>query len=325
MSSAGSSQNQNLGKEEDYFIVPTGLPSHWTWQDFKDDVRKYVNNQPGWVDIKPSTRPGGGKEGWCRISQREDAERAYNRYAHAKSGVNVHLFATSLKSEGNYTLLRCNCDIQFGVAPGSHSPIRSGIDISAVSASIFRQQQNLLPQVAAPAPYAYAYPAYPMAQAYACAPQYAYAATMPQPVYTATPGGLPVNVGSGAMVTESRGIFISNLSYSATTSELTTLLHSVGIRPLEVHIQKDSRTGKSKGTATAKFGTKEEANYAVSRLNHHSHMNKPLKVRLDTESTIVGQVQGPVIVNGSNSRRVSAVMPPRRSVRGMQRDHADHE
>ena len=87
---------QNAGKAEDYFIVPTGvgvflkilviwltlmqLPSHWTWQDFKDDVRKYVVNQPGWVDIKPSTRPGGGKEGWCRISSKEDAERAYGEF-----------------------------------------------------------------------------------------------------------------------------------------------------------------------------------------------------------------------------------------------------
>lgn len=130
-------------------------------------------------------------------------------------------------------------------------------------------------------------------------------AAAPMSVYAAASNGMPVNVGGGAVYTEARGIFISNLSYSVGTSELRNLLASVG-RPIQQTLQRDSRTGKSKGSATALFQTKEEAQYAVARLHNHKHMGMTLKVRLDTEATIVGQ--GPVIVDGSSSSRVS---PPK--------------
>jgi len=328
---------------------------------FKDDIRQYTQNQPGWVDVKGSTRPGGGKEGWCKLNSKEDAERAYGKapcflsshrvlgdandtlaaYARRR-GMNVHLFATS-KGSSDYRLLRCNCDALFdGVAAGSHSPGRSGIRIDAVHEKIYMSQQTLLPQAsgqtaAVPMSYQYqqayptaqtpgypgypvaqtaAYQPYPMAQASAYQPYAAesgygynsYASTMPTaqaaptPVYRESDSGLKVNVSGGAVHTEKRGIFLSNLSYNINRRALSDLVKSVG-RPKKVTLHKDNRTGKAKGTATAEFETKEEAMHAVKHLHNAEHMGMRIRVRLDTESTTLGETPGPVIADGSTPRR----------------------
>ena len=112
-------------------------------------------------------------------------------------------------------------------------------------------------------------------------------------------GGIPVNVRGGAMLTEARGIFLSNLSYQIRPNDLNDLLNTVG-RPVESKLHRDSRSGQFKGSATAKFATQQEAQYAATQLNGKLHMGQTILVRLDTEKTIVGEVQAPVIVNGSN-------------------------
>jgi RNA recognition motif-containing protein len=116
---------------------------------------------------------------------------------------------------------------------------------------------------------------------------------------------MPVNVGSGAMLTEARGIFIKGLSYQAKPNDVNALLSKVAI-PVEVKLHKDSRSGQFRGSATAKFATKEEAVAVVNSLGRTVHMGKTIEVRLDTERTVVGQTQGPVIVNGSTFSRVSS-------------------
>ena len=110
------------------------------------------------------------------------------------------------------------------------------------------------------------------------------------------------------MITEARGIFINNLSYSCDPNELNRLLSTVG-RPVEAKLHRDSRTGQFKGSATAKFSSKQEADYAVASLNGQQHLGMTINVQLDTDTTVVGQVQPPVIVNGSNSSRVCCGIP----------------
>ncbi|KAF2192609.1 hypothetical protein K469DRAFT_746003 [Zopfia rhizophila CBS 207.26] len=300
MSASGS-------RAEDYMLVVSGFPQSWGWQEFKDNTRKVVKYQPGWTDVLPSTRQRGEKQGWCRIERKEDADSAYDHYAFT-TGALVHLFRTSRSGNGGYRGLKCNCSTRFlGVSEGCHSPARSGIDASVVNECVYSTGSGSAPQFALPSASPYPYGASPQAPTYACAPHYPYYAAPMQlaaaaPVYSASTSGMPVNVRHGAILTEARGIFISNLNYAVGLNELNTLLNSVG-RPIESKLHQDSRTSASKGIATAKFATKEEAQSAVAHLNGCLHMGMTLKVRLDTETTVVGQVQGPLVVNGSNVSR----------------------
>jgi hypothetical protein len=192
------------------------------------------------------------------------------------------------------------------------------MDVSRINQVLNRYPAAPAPFVGIPQP-AYQYSSvspYLQTMPYATTAAYAYPTAPvpymapPVPAYSHSAGGLPVNLGQGAVVTESRGIFIQNLSYSAESSDLTSLIHSVGLKPIEAKVHKDSR-GQSKGYATAKFSTKEEAQYGVTALNGKAHMNKTLTVRLDTDSTVVGVVPpvrgdgSPLIVDGTNRTGVS--------------------
>ncbi|KAL1656867.1 hypothetical protein SLS61_000663 [Didymella pomorum] len=117
------------------------------------------------------------------------------------------------------------------------------------------------------------------------------------PVYSASNSGMPVNIRDGAVLTESRGIFIQNLSYKVGSDELKNLLYTVG-RPVDCKVHRD-RSGISKGVATAKFASTHEAQLAVTHLNRKPHRGMTLKVRLDQDTTVVGQVGPPLVVNGS--------------------------
>lgn len=166
----------------------------------------------------------------------------------------------------------------------------------------------MTPQYVTPATPAYSYSLYmqqPAAYAAMPLPTYAMPTMIPQmPVYASLNGAIPVNIQGGAVLTEARGIFMSNLSYKATQKELLALVNQVA-SPIEFKYFKDPRTGNFKGTATAKFATKEEAQAAVARLNQTVHMGMAINVRLDSERTAVGQVQAPLIVNGSTYAGVS--------------------
>jgi hypothetical protein len=160
-------------------------------------------------------------------------------------------------------------------------------------------------------PSAYTYQTYP--QVYPYPQNYAmYPPTQIQaptaPIYSPSQTGV-VNGREGVVITESRGVFITGLSYSVGTNELAALFRDVGSNPTERTLIKDS-TGKFRGKASAKFKTPQEAQAAVSRLNNSKHMGKTIRVKLDAEGTVVGQIQGPVVVNGSNFPRVRLNHPP---------------
>ncbi|KAF2022133.1 hypothetical protein BU24DRAFT_363190 [Aaosphaeria arxii CBS 175.79] len=296
---------------ENYMVIASGLinnaPFLADWQQFKDFLRRIVEYQPGWTEVLQGPRKG-EKQGWCRIDRRDDAETAYEEFA-SKRGILVHLFKTSRTNE-EYRMLKCNCWPHFpDMSEHGHSPHRSGINVGGVNQYVASVRGAATPRCVAPTASMYTFPTYSQAPLYntysthANYPVHTVAAPMGaqhMPMYSATASGIPVNVRHGAMITEARGIFLSNLNYSVKPSDLNTLLQTVG-RPVESKLHRDTRTGTFRGNATAKFTTKEEAMFAVAHLNNREHMGMNIKVRLDTDATVVAQVQAPVIVNGSVS------------------------
>ena len=111
--------------------------------------------------------------------------------------------------------------------------------------------------------------------------------------------GLSVNVSKGAFYTESRGIHISNLDFKITQSELQRMLAKVA-RPAQVDLHFDGARGKAnKGSAVVQFQTSEDARRVVNHFNGYKVKGKELRVRLDKNTTSVGAITHPTIINGS--------------------------
>lgn len=283
----------------DFLLVVCGstryAPFLAGWQEFKDHLRKVVKEQPGWANVfsNPSQRRG-EMQGWCRLRDQEDADAAYKVFYRSK-GMLVHVWETCRSTDG-YRLMRCNCSAHFPEVPeGDHSVGRCGIDIGRVN-QLGGKTRAMSTTAYMPPPTYHPYAMYPTTQAYPSISPYAVQA--PQaPVYSTSTNGMPVNVRGGAVLTEARGIFIRNLSYKATSDDLNKLLYTVGI-PVDSQLLRDPRTGVFKGLATARFGSKEEAQYAASYLNGREHMGMTIHVRMDTDTTIVGRAE-PMVVNGS--------------------------
>lgn len=217
----------------------------------------------------------------------------------------VHVWETCRRSEGS-RLIRCNCSTYFPELPeGSHSAGQCGIDINRVSQLTGIPQPMYAvpaPQYIAPQPaYTYAYPPQQTFPAPVAYPNYS--APVQAPIYSTSSSGMPVNVRHGAILTEARGIFIQNLSYKCTTEDLQSLLQTVG-QPVDYRLIRDQRTNAFKGAATAQFASKEQAQYAAAHLNRREHMGMTLSVRMDKETTAVGQT-GPPLIVGSDMYRVS--------------------
>jgi hypothetical protein len=229
----------------------------------------------------------------------------------------VHIFATS-KQSSYFNLIKCNCPVHFpDVGNRGHSPERSAMDAGRVNQILGTGYATTAPQYAAAAQPTYQYANYYATPPYTPTPTYSYPVAAMQytaplvPAYSQSSGGLPVNLGQGAVLTESRGIFVQGLNYSARSSDVASLIHSVGLRPSKITILKDSR-GVSKGCASVEFESKADAQYGVTHLHGMSHMDKRLTVRFDTESTVVGRVPpliigGAVMADGTNKSRVSAI------------------
>ncbi|KAF2476391.1 uncharacterized protein BDR25DRAFT_375311 [Lindgomyces ingoldianus] len=294
----------SVSEGENYMLIASG-PSHYApflsgWQEFKDHIRRIVDHQPGWAEVMPGPRKG-EMQGFVRLEKRVDADAAYEHYTISR-GLLVHLFKTS-RTSGDYRLLKCNCGPYFpDMSERSHSPTRSGVQADVTRQSIPRAYSAVVPQY--PVPTAYSWdPLYTQIPSYAQAPTYSnpVASVQQVPTYSASTNGIPVNVRHGAMLTEARGIFISNLSYQCTPNDLFNLLCTVG-RTTDYKLHKDSR-GQPNGAATAKFATKEEAHRAATHLNGKQHMGMTINARLDMNTTVIGQAQSPVIVNGSTASR----------------------
>jgi hypothetical protein len=302
----------------DFLLIISGSTRHAAyltgWQEFKDHIRKVVKEQPGWVEVYANrTRKRGEMQVWARLRDREDADAAYSASTlenHLKNvtnstkieiysrpkGLLVHIWETC-RSSKEFQILRCNCSSMFsGVSEGCHSAELCGIDLGRVSNLTNGGGQAQLvpaPQYSSSQP-TYGY-GYPNSQAYTVPTRFSsYVPPAQMPVYSANSYGMPVNVRNGAVLTEARGIFIHNLSYKCTPSDLYSLLLTVG-QPVDYKLLRDARTGVFKGSATAAFGSQEVALRAAHNLNSTEHMGMMLNVRMDKETTAVGQTT-PLIV-----------------------------
>jgi hypothetical protein len=225
----------------------------------------------------------------------------------------VHVWETCRSSEG-FRILKCNCSSLFPeVSEGSHSKGRCGIDLGRVS--YLTGGRKLTHSTPTPqymlSPPVYGY-GYLTTQAYNVPTMYSsYAPPSQVPIYSANSYGMPVNVQHGAVLTEARGIFIQNLSYKCTLADFYSLLLTVG-QPVDYRLIRDSRTGVFKGSATAAFGSQEQAQRAAYYLNRVQHMGMTLSVRMDKEATAVGQT-APLIVGSDmyvSTSRVRSVPVP---------------
>ncbi|KAF2093661.1 hypothetical protein NA57DRAFT_81161 [Rhizodiscina lignyota] len=132
--------------------------------------------------------------------------------------------------------------------------------------------------------------------------QLAFATAAQQPSYSMSSStNLPVNTSSGTVLTESLGVFISELPWNMTERELKGIIKKIE-KPKRCELQVH-RSGRPKGTATASFDNVEQARRVIRHLNGREVGGKRLKVRFDREATTIrGEAQGPtvVIANGSN-------------------------
>lgn len=79
---------------------------------------------------------------------------------------------------------------------------------------------------------------------------------------------------------EEKKIYIGNLDYNVTDSDLTEMLGTKGIKAKGVTIIIDKYSGKSKGFGFAEFETKEEAQQAIEALNNIEVGGRALKVNM---------------------------------------------
>lgn len=119
-------------------------------------------------------------------------------------------------------------------------------------------------------------------------------------MYIPNNDGLPVNLSSGAVITESRGIFVGNLSYNTSWKDLKAHLSTVG-KVIRCEVPQ-SPNGKGKGYATVLFESPEDAVAAVEMFNETPYLGRNLRVRIDkfapttTEGSGVGMLRkGPTI------------------------------
>lgn len=121
------------------------------------------------------------------------------------------------------------------------------------------------------------------------------------PMYVSSSTGTHVNVSQGAIKTEVRGIFVSNVDYKATSKDLQRYFGRAG-EIVKCQLQKDPATGKSKGNATVQYAVAKDAQNAVRMFNSEQYMGMRLKVRLDKEPVAIGMPSaGSSRSNGSAS------------------------
>ena len=75
----------------------------------------------------------------------------------------------------------------------------------------------------------------------------------------------------------SRKIFVGNLNYETTQSQLTDLLAQVG-EIKDVYLPSDRVTGRPRGFAFVEFSTEEEAQQAIEKFNEFEFAGRKLRV-----------------------------------------------
>lgn len=73
-------------------------------------------------------------------------------------------------------------------------------------------------------------------------------------------------------------IYIGNLEYGVTESDLRKLLEEKGVSVEEIKLISDKYTGRPKGFGFAEFATEEAAQQAIDALNEYELNGRKLKV-----------------------------------------------
>jgi len=77
---------------------------------------------------------------------------------------------------------------------------------------------------------------------------------------------------------EGKKIYIGNLEYGVTESDLKNFMVDKGINVGSINIITDRYTGRPKGFGFAEFGTEEEAQKAIDALNGQEFNSRTLRV-----------------------------------------------
>ncbi len=77
---------------------------------------------------------------------------------------------------------------------------------------------------------------------------------------------------------EQKKLYIGNLSYDTSESDLKGFIEEKGTAPTEVRIISDRDTGRSKGFGFAEFETEEQAQAAINALNEQELAGRKLNV-----------------------------------------------
>lgn len=77
---------------------------------------------------------------------------------------------------------------------------------------------------------------------------------------------------------EEKKIYIGNLDYGVTESDIAGVLEEKGLTAKEITIIEDKYTGRSKGFGFAEFETPEDAQKAIDDLNGQDFKGRNLKV-----------------------------------------------
>lgn len=131
-----------------------------------------------------------------------------------------------------------------------------------------------------------------------------YSTVGPAPIFVTPEHGLPVNLTNGALITESRGVFVGNLPYDTEWKDLKTFLNSAGnLEKCDV----PRSGGKARGYGTALFATVEEAQRACNMFDQQWFRGRQIKVRPDKYTRCKQRDDAPALDRPSGPLVVTSV------------------
>ena len=111
------------------------------------------------------------------------------------------------------------------------------------------------------------------------------------PQYATGSSGIPTNLDRGAVRTEKRGVFVSNLSFDVQNEDILNLFSRYG-KIVKLDHKREVKTNskgkpvsRSRGTAIITFATSEQAGAAIADLHEVEWKDRVLTVRFDTDAT----------------------------------------
>ncbi|KAF2214195.1 hypothetical protein CERZMDRAFT_95468 [Cercospora zeae-maydis SCOH1-5] len=263
-----------------FFVHIEGLPNNYTWKDLKDLIRNRATHGV-WAEMQRPTVAG---VGYARVNIPDEALQLYHWLANSRvenRALTVHLWDIA-PFASPFPPGPPGPQAPALVSNGPHLPQSPQQMVAAryqLGNSLQHQAYLMQVQSAAPPPFC-------------------------------TAAGIRVNATNGTLRTESRGVYVSGLHYSAGDKVIKQWFSQVG-RILDFRLNIDIATRKSKGNCTIQYGSTAEARRAIDKFNNTKFMEKKLLVRFDKSERptmepaqperVVRSAGSPTIVDGSTS------------------------